>query len=107
MSKIIDYDIFCGCTSLKEIVFEDGNETLTLGIDSQHNCGIFGDCPVDSVYIGRNLTYSYNTINYDFGPFIAQDKKNKTIRSAYISDYVTILPDILFENCEALEKYME
>lgn len=104
VSKIIDYDIFCSCTSLKEIVFEDGNETLTLGIDSQHSCGIFGDCPVDSVYIGRNLTYSYNTINYDFGPFIEQDKKNKTIRSAYISDYVTILPDILFENCEALEK---
>ena len=104
VSKLIDWDIFCGCTSLKEIVFEDGNETLTLGIDSQHSCGIFGDCPVDSVYIGRNLTYSYDTDYYDFGPFIAQDKKNKTIRSAYISDYVTILPDILFMNCEALEK---
>ena len=102
VSKLIDWDIFCGCTSLKEIVFEDGNETLTLGRDSQHSCGIFGDCPVDSVYIGRNLTYSYDT-NY-IGPFIAQDKKNKTIRSAYISDYVTILPDILFRNCEALEK---
>ncbi|WP_308398151.1 leucine-rich repeat protein, partial [Prevotella sp.] len=116
VSKLIDWDIFCGCTSLKEIVFEDGNETLTLGIDSQHSCGIFGDCPVDSVYIGRNLTYSYDTDYYDFGPFIAQDKmKNTTtigqsafrrtaLKEFIIGNKVTDIGNGILSYCPRLEK---
>ena len=53
--------VFDDCTSLKEVVFEDGSETLAVGcnvcnIGPRHQ-GLFYDCPLEKVYLGRNLSY--------------------------------------------------
>lgn len=59
----IDNDVFKGCTALKEVIFSDGEQTLSLGKTSVEGKtassypGMFNDCPIETVYLGRNLTY--------------------------------------------------
>ena len=56
---------FNGCRSLKEVILEDGKETLYLGLnfryedDSDYDRGLFYDCPLTTVHLGRNLEISY------------------------------------------------
>lgn len=47
------YYAFDGCTSLKEVVFEDGESDLIL--EGYSATSTFNNCPLDSVYLGRNL----------------------------------------------------
>ncbi len=69
---------FGDCTSLKDLRIEDGESTLSLGYNycssSYTGEGLFYDCTLETLYLGRNL--SYNT-GYDYGysPFY---KKNYT-----------------------------
>lgn len=41
---------FFGCSNLKELVLEDGEEGLKVSSDA------FGNCPIEQLYLGRNLT---------------------------------------------------
>lgn len=54
---------FDNCANLKELVFEDGDEILLLGnSEDKHSIymyGLFEKCPIETVYIGRNLNYQY------------------------------------------------
>ena len=58
---------FYNCTSLKSIRFEDGQDTVTLGAgaytynSSSMGKGLFNYCPLEEIYLGRNITYD----NYD------------------------------------------
>lgn len=49
----IGLEAFGGCTNLKEVVFEDGEEDLYL--ENLDGSMMFNECPLDSVYLGRNL----------------------------------------------------
>ena len=106
----IGYYLFSGCKSLKEIIIPSSvtsighsafDECISLANitlkDSENpikmDCD-FKDCFLDSVYVGRNVT---NGISY-MGSFA-----NETLRSAYISDYVTVLNEGLFKGCSALK----
>ena len=60
---------FNGCVGLKILTFEDGDEPVLLGYNNYSNywsdrrdCkGLFYDCRLDSIYLGRNIEYAaYN-----------------------------------------------
>jgi len=60
------YYTFSGCSSLKEVIFEDGEDDLALeGYSSEST---FNGCPVDSVYLGRNLKAKSGTGYYELFP---------------------------------------
>ena len=62
---------FTGCTGLKALKLDDGTSTLSLGINSFSSSGIgrglFRDCPLESLYVGRKLdyaSYKYSSTTY-------------------------------------------
>lgn len=102
---------FYNCTSLKNVKFEDGTQPLTLGVcyrdgyDELQGCGLFYSCPLEEVYIGRNI--SYKNVGYAFG--YQRDFNEGPIRYGYsafynqpnltkvtISSTVTEIPAYLF-----------
>ena len=90
---------FNGCTSLKELRFEDGTETLSLGYNSGTSEGLFYDCPLETLYLGRNL--SYNTgYNYGYSPFY----NIKTLTSVTIGNSVTSIGNSAFNGCTSLKE---
>ena len=97
---------FDNCTSLKNIIFEDGENTLTLGYnhyDSYYGGqGLFFDCPLESIYIGRNLTYpdsedNYSDNSYGYSPFYAKEK----LTSVFFGkcDSIISIKNCMFSGC--------
>ena len=97
----VDNYAFNGCTALKELTFEDGDNTLSLGYNYYTNNGtgrgLFNDCPLDSVYFGRNLSYSTNKY-YGYSPFY----NNTTLTSIRFGNEITRIPDYICCNCTAM-----
>ena len=102
---------FSGCTSLKRIRFEDGTQKLVLGAyyntdyKSNYGRGLFLSCPLEEVYIGRNISYKnkYYTFEkypqyYGYSAFYNQPKLAKVT----ISSTVTEIPICLFKGCSVL-----
>ncbi len=87
---------FNGCTGLKKLVFEDGEDVLSLGCMeyvSGKNAvgkGMFYDCPVKEIYLGRNITYSAGS-NYGYSPFY-----NKNLTLVVVSKYVNKVEEYAF-----------
>ena len=91
LDKIMDTaeaGCFDGCTSLRNIRFEDAENDLALVTTRE---SMFGDCPLDSVYLGRNLTSDSN-------PF----KGNRSIRYLAFGDPVKTIPQQGFAGCSGL-----
>ena len=88
----IENKAFDGCTSLKELRIEDGDAILSLECSS--NKSLFNDCPLESIYLGRNLSYG---VDYEFGysPFY----QKTTLKSLTISDCVTEIGENAFSGC--------
>ena len=86
---------FDGCTSLKEVIIEDGSTTLSLGYNGSYD-GLFYDCPLETVYLGRNL--SYNTKASNYSPFYYRTK----LTSVTIGDNVTEIGSAAFCGCSSL-----
>ena len=81
--------VFDGCTSLRKVIFEDGGDTLELGCNGtgvRFSEGLFYYCPLDSVYLGRNLSYETGK-RYGYSPFY--NKKAATSFSLTIGPGVT------------------
>ena len=95
---------FNGCASLKKITFVDGTSTLSLGYKSYSNSGgsgLFADCPLEEVYMGRTLNYDYtsNTESYyGYSPFA----QNASIKNVVIGNQVKSLRLFLFYYCPNL-----
>lgn len=95
---------FYNCTSLKSVRFEDGASSLVLGSyyrdDRGYNgTGLFSFCPLEEVYIGRNITYIDGRYPfekypqyYGYSAFYNQPKLAKVT----ISSTVTEIPAYLF-----------
>ena len=49
--------VFFGCESLKTVIIDDDPDT-TLELGNNGSDPLFTDCPLDSVYIGRNISYN-------------------------------------------------
>lgn len=99
---------FYNCTTLKNVRFEDGTKELVLGVNHSKytnvtGTGIFSYCPLEEVYIGRNISYSKVTFEEDpnlcaYSTFYNQTKLTKAV----ISSSVTEIPVYLFYGCSAL-----
>ena len=90
VTSIGDY-AFDGCTSLKEVIIEDGSTTLSLGYNGTQ--GLFYDCPLEKVYLGRNLSYPSH-----YSPFYNKD----ALTNVTISNDVTEISQYAFSNCDNL-----
>ena len=75
-------NVFCGCTSLKTVLIDDGEAELSLG--SYGSSPLFASCPLDSVYIGRNITYP-TASDKGYSPFY----NNKSLRTIVLADKET------------------
>ena len=100
---------FYNCTSLKSVRFEDGVQSLILGsyYSSGTGYGLFSNCPLEEVYIGRNITYQNSYYNfekhpeyYGYSAFYNQPK----LANVTISLTVTEIPSCFFKGCKALNK---
>lgn len=92
--KTIGNGAFMGCTGLKEFVIEDREEELKLGTN------LFTDCPLETVYIGGNI--SYRTESYQgYSPFY----RNTTLKSVVITDKETEISTNEFYGCTSLENF--
>ena len=88
--------VFNGCTAIKEITFEDGEETLSLGYNSLYE-GLFYDCPLEKLYLGRNLLYETSG-RYGYPPFYGKDN----LTELAIGNSVTSIGSSAFSHCSGL-----
>ena len=90
----IGYWAFGNCISLNNIVFEDGDKTLEWEY-YYNNCAIFDGCPIDSLYLGRNLkrTDEY----YAYGLF-----EDSSVKKLIVGNTVTEIENRSFYGCEKL-----
>ena len=93
VTSILDY-AFSGCTSLKKLRIEDGTETLSLGVNAftsdykkEVTQGLFYDCPLETLYLGRDLEYDVTPYSISSLPFCGK----KSITELSIGSTVTSL----------------
>ena len=103
VTSIANYT-FNGCISLSQLTIEEGEQTLSLGYSYRNTTssgghGLFYECPLNSVFIGRSLSYS--TSNYDgLSPFA----NNIDLAKAKIGKNLSSLRDYLFNGCINLDE---
>lgn len=107
----IDATAFFDCVNLKEVVIEDGAKALKLSRYNRTNLSplLFQGCPLDELYLGRNitgdLTIPYNT-DYSsiFGSYI-QGHYSPTVSQITIGDSVTSISAGLFAELSSLKTF--
>ena len=95
VKNIGDY-AFDDCTKLADVVIEDRTADLLLG--SNGSSPLFADCPLDSVYIGGNISYNTSS-SYGYSPFY----RNTSLRAVVISDKEEEISDNEFYGCTNLK----
>ena len=85
---------FNECKSLNNIVFEDGDKTLEWEYSYYNNCAIFDGCPIDSLYLGRNLK---RTDEYYAGLF-----EDSSVKKLIVGNTVTEIENCSFSDCDNL-----
>ena len=96
LMNIYNY-VFESCTNLKKIIIDDSESTLTLGSNGYNP--IFSSCPLDYVYIGRDISYSTSS-SYGYSPFY----RNTSLREVKITDKETEISENEFYGCTNLQK---
>ena len=83
---------------LSELCFlvKESNSSLSLG--SNGGSPLFADCPLDTVYIGQNITYPTSS-NKGYSPFY----RNTSLRSIHITNKETEISANEFYGCENLK----
>ncbi len=94
----IDNYVFSGCKSLKNVIIEDRDSELLLGSNGADP--MFADCPLNSVYIGGNITYK-TSAEYGYSPFFS----NKFLRTVVITNKETEISGNEFYGCTNLENF--
>lgn len=93
----VGYTAFEGCSKISNVTIEDGDLPINFVCGNTNYRGVFSDCPLTKIHIGRNITMSllyssYDDFCYSNGPFSWKAK----LVDVEISDYVTEIPDYLF-----------
>ena len=101
--ETIGLDAFNSCTSLSILSFEDGNSVLYINPKDCEDTGnpgrgAFYDCPIDSIYFGRELAYDGAT-NGASAPFYDA----KTIRSVKFGNCINEIGGGLLSTCSNLK----
>lgn len=106
VTRIDDY-VFEGCSSVRQLIIEDGDETLSLGQceysstydgwTTSYYTGLFYNCPIETVYLGRDL-------NCDFAPFYngLNREGNAHIKKVTIGNWVSTINHSTFYKCSGL-----
>lgn len=95
---------FQGCISLKTLILEDGESEINIGVDykssnsSYIGRGLFSDCPLENIYLGRNLSYQSSQA-CGYSPFYGLSK----LTNVAIGEKVTVLPENVFYSCIGLK----
>ena len=87
---------FGGCVSLSNVVIADRDKPLKLY--SNQEKGLFNDCPLDSVYIGGDISY-YEDKEHGYSPFF----RNQTLRAVKIAERETTISNNEFYGCSNLK----
>lgn len=92
---------FLGCKSLKYLNIEDGEDELKLGINDLdfYNYGLFKDCSVENIYLGRNIIFD-TTDNFTGSPF---GDHNTSLKNVIIGNSVTKIGSNDFRNCTGIK----
>lgn len=90
---------FEACTDLRNIVIEDSNNEILVGCNNTatHVLGLFYNCPLESVYLGRNLNYNSGS-SYGYSPFFRTDR----YPIVSLGDSVTAISPYLYYNNSSL-----
>ena len=92
--------VFNGCMGLTSVTIEESETTLSLGYNSDPNdLGLFYDCPLNSVFIGRQLSYRASS-DYGYSPFA----KNLNLVKARLGKKLASIPNYLFYGCTYLDE---
>ena len=92
----IDNAAFRYCSSLEKLTIADGSSNLKLGYSNDYGAeGIFYNCPLKSIYLGRNLTY--NT-SYGYSPFY----RKKELTNLTFGNTITKIGEWAFCGCSSL-----
>ena len=95
---VIGFNAFSKCSSLKEICVEDGNSTLCWGNYATYRHEYFEGCPIEKVYLGRNLSFNGNKHD-NFGAAVyGLFTGTKAISSLTIGNCVTRIYNEVFSN---------
>ena len=102
----IENDMFNGCTSLEEVYIEDHYGRLDLGYnDESQYIGVFSDCPIKYLYLGRDLKYPIDRNKNVCVNFLGQKRNSvATLRSLTIGKFVNNIEDCAFCYCDSLQK---
>ena len=102
VNTLDDY-AFNGCNEINNVIIADGENTLAMG--SNGNNPIFSSCPLDYVYIGRNIINIPHPLPVGetanaYSPFY----RNTTLREVKITDKETEISDNEFYGCTNLQR---
>ena len=93
-TRYIENGAFFWCNNLKNVVFEDGTEELALsGVYYGSLNGIFFQCPINTLYLGRNIVLQ-SVVRQHFSQ----------LNTVIISDAVTNICDKLFYGLTTIKK---
>ncbi len=94
----MDTQMFTNCKALKTVTFEDGTDLIEMAYGSSNEeYGLFRDCPVETLYLGRWL--SYNTDASYRSPFYSiAELKNLTLGKD-----LKVVDKYMFSYCTGLE----
>ena len=90
-------NVFNGCSSLANVYIENRQTELVLG--SNDSDPMFSDCPLDSVYIGGNISYDTSSSS-GYSPFY----RNTSLRAVNITDQETEISTNEFYGCSNLQR---
>ena len=88
--------VFSNCTSLAKVTIADSETTLTLGSNGSNP--IFSSCPLDYVYVGRDISYKTSS-SYGYSPFY----RNTKLREVKTTNKETEISDNEFYGCTNLQ----
>lgn len=95
--KNIKNYVFYECTSLKEVNIADSDIELYLGSNGSYP--IFSSCPLETIYIGRNIDYSTSSYS-GYSPFY----RNNSLKTVKITDKETEISENEFYGCSHLQQ---
>lgn len=101
---------FTGCSNLKEIKIKDGTTALSLGVGKPYQYGnvatyyygLFSDCPLTTLYLGRDITYESQTYNNITKGCSTPFENQSSLVNLTIGNDVTKLSKYLFYGCTSL-----
>ena len=101
--KRIGNNVFEGCTSLANVTIADRDSVLTLGYNkayysSEDDEPMFADCPLNTVYIGGNISYPTEA-SRGYSPFY----RNTSLETVTITDKETEISENEFYGCTNLK----